>query len=81
MFCRNNCFNHKPILLALVLAVTAGKLMAGDAPLAIAAMERDFASVRALLAERGADVNALGPYDTPALHWRARAGRRRRRGG
>ncbi len=72
MFCRNNCFNHKPILLALVLAVTAGKLMAGDAPLAIAAMERDFASVRALLAERGADVNALGPYDTPALHWLVR---------
>jgi len=59
MFCRNSCFNHKPILLALVLAVSAGKLMAGDAPLAIAAMERDFDSVRALLAERGADV----------MHW------------
>jgi len=72
MFCRNSCFNHKPILLALVLAVSAGKLMAGDAPLAIAAMERDFDSVRALLAERGADVNALGPYDTPALHWLVR---------
>ena len=36
--------------------------------LADAAMHRDTAAVRALL-ERDADVNALGTYDTPALHW------------
>jgi ankyrin repeat protein len=38
------------------------------ATLADAAMNRDTAAVRALL-ERDADVNALGTYDTPALHW------------
>ncbi len=42
---------------------------ATDALLATAAMNRDFDTVRALLAERGADVNAMGPYETPALHW------------
>jgi uncharacterized protein len=54
---------------ALLLCATAE---AGDALLATAAMERDFDTVRALLAERGADVNALGPYETPALHWLVR---------
>ncbi|MGV3592829.1 MAG: ankyrin repeat domain-containing protein [Gammaproteobacteria bacterium] len=46
----------------------------GDSALAIAAMERDFDTVRALLAERGADVNATGPYATPPLHWIVRVG-------
>ncbi|MBN1241063.1 MAG: ankyrin repeat domain-containing protein, partial [Gammaproteobacteria bacterium] len=36
--------------------------------LADAAMHRDMVAVRSLL-EQGADVNAPGPYDTPALHW------------
>jgi uncharacterized protein len=40
-----------------------------DERLPVAAMARDLASVRLLLAERGADPNALGPYQTPALHW------------
>jgi len=38
------------------------------ATLADAAMNRDAAAIRVLLA-RGTDVNALGAYDTPALHW------------
>jgi ankyrin repeat protein len=57
------------LFMAVVLASPGGAAEAPEARLAIAAMERDFATVRALLAERGADVNALGPYDTPALHW------------
>lgn len=63
---------RKRSALALLLAIAANGSMAGDSPLATAAMQRDFDSVRALLAERGADVNAPGPYDTPALHWLVR---------
>jgi len=40
-----------------------------DTRLAEAAMARDMTTVRTLLLETGADVNALGPYETPALHW------------
>jgi ankyrin repeat protein len=43
-----------------------------DDRLAVAAMQRDLDSVRQLLAERGADVNAPGPHATPALHWLVR---------
>jgi len=42
---------------------------AADTRLAEAAMARDMTTVRTLLLETGADVNALGPYETPALHW------------
>jgi ankyrin repeat protein len=42
-----------------------------DATLADAAMKRDGAAVRALLAQ-GADPNALGTFGTPALHWLVR---------
>jgi uncharacterized protein len=48
---------------ALALPVLA------DERLPLAAMQRDTESVRLLLAEQTADVNALGPYETPALHW------------
>lgn len=40
-----------------------------DTRLAEFAMARDMTTVRALLLEDGIDVNALGPYETPALHW------------
>lgn len=60
------------ILPLLVLASSITFAEDVTAPLAVAAMERDFDTVRALLAEKGADVNALGPYDTPALHWLVR---------
>lgn len=53
---------------ALVIEEDPAAVGAG-ARLATAAMERDFDTVRALLAEGGADVNALGPYSTPALTW------------
>ncbi len=43
-----------------------------DDSLAIAAMNRDLDTVRQMLAERGADVNAPGPHETPALHWLVR---------
>jgi len=42
---------------------------AADTRLAEAAMARDMTTVRTLLLETGGDVNALGPYETPALHW------------
>jgi uncharacterized protein len=43
-----------------------------DDRLAVAAMDRDLNSVRQLLAESVADVNGVGPYATPALHWLVR---------
>ena len=55
-------------LLCAVLTVCSMTAQADD-KLARAAMQRDLETVRLLLAERGADVNALGPYETPALHW------------
>ncbi len=55
--------------IAGLLAIPAFAADDSEARLATAAMERDFDTVRALLAERGADVNAMGPYETPALHW------------
>lgn len=61
-----------PALLAFASQIQAAE--PGDSALAIAAMERDFDTVRALLAERGADVNATGPYATPPLHWIVRVG-------
>jgi ankyrin repeat protein len=55
-------------LLALPLLATAdGERSA----LADAAMNRDAAAVRTLLAQ-GADANAPGAYGTPALHWAVR---------
>ena len=54
-------------LLALPLLVAAEP----HSPLADAAMSRDLAAVRALLAQ-GADPNAAGAYGTPALHWAVR---------
>jgi uncharacterized protein len=61
---------------ALWIGMLAGALLplavSADNRLAIAAMQRDLNSVRQLLAERGADVNAAGPNATPALHWLVR---------
>jgi len=58
------------LLATLLLGTTTAA--ADDSALAVAAMQRDFETVRALLAERGAAVNATGPYGTPALHWLVR---------
>ena len=52
----------------LFAAISANPALANER-LAVAAMQRDLATVEQLLAEQGADVNALGPYETPALHW------------
>ncbi len=57
------------LLLACALLTGFSLAAQADDRLARAAMQRDVESVRLLLAERGADVNALGPYATPALHW------------
>jgi ankyrin repeat protein len=54
-----------PALLASPLLAAAQN---EHAALADAAMSRDTAAVRMLLS-KGADVNALGAYGTPALHW------------
>lgn len=56
-------------LIAGLLATPGFAADGTDVLLATAAMNRDFDTVRALLAERGADVNAMGPFETPALHW------------
>lgn len=60
----------------LWIGILAGALLPlavqADDRLAVAAMQRDLASVRQMLSERGADVNALGPNATPALHWLVR---------
>ena len=53
------------VLMAALLPLGAQ----ADDRLAVAAMQRDLDSVRAMLAERGADVNTPGPNATPALHW------------
>lgn len=60
------------LTLAILLGTTTPLLAQGDNRLAIAAMERDLDAVRQLLAERGADVDAKGPHETPALHWLVR---------
>jgi ankyrin repeat protein len=60
---------------ALWIGMLAGALplvAQADDSLAVAAMNRDLDAVRQLLAERGADVNATGPNETPALHWLVR---------
>lgn len=64
------------VALALALSVTIGSSpgsawadgSAQYASVADAAMNRDTTAVRALL-KQGADVNALGTYQTPALDW------------
>ena len=57
----------------LWLGVLTGMLLPlnvqADDRLAVAAMERNLDSVRQMVAEIGADVDALGPHATPALHW------------
>lgn len=61
---------------ALYTSLLTGLLLAqgahADDTLARAAQARDLDTVRQLLAERGADVNAPGPHATPALHWLVR---------
>ena len=56
----------------MLLGVASPSFAQPDDRLAVAAMQRDLDAVRQLLAERGADVNAPGPNQTPALHWLVR---------
>lgn len=57
-----------PLLLAALLPLG----VQADDTLARAAQARDLDTVRQLLAERGADLDAPGPHATPALHWLVR---------
>jgi ankyrin repeat protein len=58
-----------PGVLALSCLLAGGNISAaGDARLAEAAMKRDTAAIRALVAQ-GVDVNEPGRDGTPALHW------------
>jgi ankyrin repeat protein len=61
--------NKLPHTLVLASSLFCLSAVAQDTRLPEAAMARDMATVNALIAERGVDVNALGPYETPALHW------------
>ena len=56
------------VLGALLIASVANGQTPNDSRLADAAMKRDTATVRALLAQK-VDVNAPGTDGTPALHW------------
>ncbi|HVH28006.1 MAG TPA: ankyrin repeat domain-containing protein [Vicinamibacterales bacterium] len=68
----NDCLRIVASLMAAVLLALGVTLAAeSDSPLAEAAMKRDAAAVRALLAQR-VDVNAPGNDGTPALHWAVR---------
>jgi ankyrin repeat protein len=67
-FIANRCL----LLCRTVLAVLLPSLAQADDGLAVAAMQRDLDAVHQLLSERGADVDALGPHETPALHWLVR---------
>lgn len=60
-----------PYIVSVLLSISLPAI-ANDDRLAVAAMDRNLDIVRSLLAENGPDVNALGPYDTPALHWLVR---------
>jgi uncharacterized protein len=61
--------------LATLACLTAPAFAAdGDTRLADAAMNRDTATVRALLGQKNVDVNAPGRDGTPALHWLVRVG-------
>jgi len=55
--------------LILLCATALPLVAAADDRLAVAAMNRDLAGVRQLLAERGVELDAMGPNATPALHW------------
>jgi ankyrin repeat protein len=57
---------------AMLLGTLLPAVVQADDRLAVAAMQRDFATVQQMLAETGADVDALGPNATPALHWLVR---------
>ena len=59
------------LMAAVLLALGVTLAAESDSPLAEAAMKRDAAAVRALLAQR-VDVNAPGNDGTPALHWAVR---------
>jgi ankyrin repeat protein len=55
----------------LTLALPATSIAAGDTRLADAAMKRDMAALRSLIAQK-LDVNAPGTDGSPALHWAVR---------
>jgi uncharacterized protein len=58
--------------LALALLLSAPALLAdADLRLPTAAMNRDLATVRALI-DQGVDPNVVGSFETPALHWLVR---------
>jgi ankyrin repeat protein len=62
------------LLAALACLTTPAVAADRDTRLADAAMNRDAAAVRALLQQKGVDVNAPGRDGTPALHWTVRVG-------
>ncbi len=63
---------HAGLLTLVALVVARQACAAAPGALAEASMHGDLAQVQALL-KSGAEVNALGPFGTPALHWRVDA--------
>ena len=62
-----------PVVIIVCGAPVVSLHAAGDPSIATAAMNRDTAAVRALIA-RKVDVNAVGSDGTSALHWTVRSG-------
>ncbi|MDT8399686.1 MAG: ankyrin repeat domain-containing protein [Pseudomonadales bacterium] len=54
---------------AMLLFLSVQAVAVADRELPEAAMNADMPTVRTLLEAENIDVNALGPYETPALHW------------
>jgi ankyrin repeat protein len=69
---QRTAFKQTALYMGALLATLLPLGAQADDSLAVAAMQRDLDTVRQLLAERGADVNAQGPHETPALHWLVR---------
>ena len=65
--------NARQIFVALALATTSLGAQNSKSPLADAAMGRDIAAVRSLVA-KGVDINAAQGDGMTALHWAAKHG-------
>ena len=74
MFRHVSPFARRAVVAALMLALTIGPAEgATDAPITVAAKNRDMATVRALVSKK-ADVNAVDRDGSSALLWTVRAG-------
>lgn len=60
---------HTALWMSTLICALLPLVVQADDRLAVAAMQRDLATVSRLLDRGDIDVDALGPHATPALHW------------